>query len=222
MSSLENLRKQAKQIVRWHRQKHYPVAAILRTYLSCFESSADSEILESSFTLTEAQEVVARREGFENWKSMLEGVQTGDSSPSSSLVGFTGVEPQLFVTDMEASLAFYRRLGFQVAFQYGEPPFYGQVQRDGVSLNLRVVSQLPFSPKVMKADSLLAATLLTPDAKRLYLEFTDSGVEFFQKLRREPWGARTFIVEDSDGNLLLFAGPGQNAVPDLPVEAQTG
>jgi len=74
----------------------------------------------------------------------------------------------------------------------------------------------------MKADSLLAATLLTPDAKRLYLEFTDSGVEFFQKLRREPWGARTFIVEDSDGNLLLFAGPGQNAVPDLPVEAQTG
>jgi hypothetical protein len=26
-------------------------------------------------------------------------------------------------------------------------------------------------------------------------------------LRKEPWGAETFIVKDPDGNLLLFAGP---------------
>jgi hypothetical protein len=26
-------------------------------------------------------------------------------------------------------------------------------------------------------------------------------------LKREPWGAHTFIVRDPDGNLLLFAGP---------------
>jgi hypothetical protein len=30
---------------------------------------------------------------------------------------------------------------------------------------------------------------------------------FFQTLRREPWGARDFILRDPDGNLLLFAGP---------------
>ena len=29
----------------------------------------------------------------------------------------------------------------------------------------------------------------------------------FQTLRKEPWGAETFIVKDPDGNLLLFAGP---------------
>jgi hypothetical protein len=33
------------------------------------------------------------------------------------------------------------------------------------------------------------------------------GVTFFQTPRREPWGAKTFIVKDPDGNLLLFAGP---------------
>jgi hypothetical protein len=26
-------------------------------------------------------------------------------------------------------------------------------------------------------------------------------------MKQEPWGARTFIVRDPDGNLLLFAGP---------------
>jgi hypothetical protein len=32
-------------------------------------------------------------------------------------------------------------------------------------------------------------------------------VTFAQPLQREPWGAKTFIVKDPDGNLLLFAGP---------------
>jgi len=30
-------------------------------------------------------------------------------------------------------------------------------------------------------------------------------VDFAQTLRNEPWGARTFIVRDPDGNLILFA-----------------
>ena len=39
--------------------------------------------------------------------------------------------PQLFVADMAVTVAFYRdRLGFEVAFLAGEPPFYGQVVRD--------------------------------------------------------------------------------------------
>ncbi|WP_457226610.1 VOC family protein [Mycobacteroides abscessus] len=50
-------------------------------------------------------------------------------------------EPQLFVTDLERAVAFYvDKLGFEVAFTYGEPAFYGQVRRGGASLNLRKVS----------------------------------------------------------------------------------
>jgi uncharacterized glyoxalase superfamily protein PhnB len=44
--------------------------------------------------------------------------------------------------------------------------------------------------------------------KQLFREFQASGVDFFQKLKTEPWGARNFIVRDPDGNLVLFAGPG--------------
>jgi len=43
------------------------------------------------------------------------------------------------------------------------------------------------------------------DVKQLFLEFQAAGVPFHQTLRKEPWGATTFIVRDPDGNLLLFA-----------------
>jgi catechol 2,3-dioxygenase-like lactoylglutathione lyase family enzyme len=46
--------------------------------------------------------------------------------------------PQLFVSDIAASCAFFTgKLGFAVHFRYGQPPFYAQVTRDGASLALR-------------------------------------------------------------------------------------
>src|SRR5216684_4137907 len=53
--------------------------------------------------------------------------------------------------------------------------------------------------------SLTVAT--AEEIKALFLEFQAAGVTFFQTLKREPWGARDFILKDPDGNLLLFAGP---------------
>ncbi|WP_425336060.1 VOC family protein [Sinorhizobium numidicum] len=35
-----------------------------------------------------------------------------------------------------------------------------------------------------------------------------AGVTFHQALRTEPWSARTFIVQDPDGNLIAFSGHG--------------
>ena len=120
---------------------------------------------------------------------------------------FVAAEPQLYVRDIVASCEFYSRvLGFSVAFTYGEPPFYGQVVRGGARLNLRQVDDLAIDPIRRNTEQLLAATLTLDDAKPLYLEYQKAGVEFVQQLRTEPWGARTFIVSDPDGNLLLFAG----------------
>ena len=45
------------------------------------------------------------------------------------------------------------------------------------------------------------------EIEELFREFQAAGVTFFQTLRKEAWGAMTFIVKDPDGNLLLFAGP---------------
>ena len=122
-----------------------------------------------------------------------------------------GAEPQLFVADIKASCDFFAgTLGFAVVFTYGEPPFYAQVGRDGARVNLRCVERTPIDPGLRDREQLLSASLTVATAeeiKQLFLEFQNAGVTFFQTLKREPWGARDFIVRDIDGNLLLFAGP---------------
>ncbi len=119
-------------------------------------------------------------------------------------------EPQLFVADVAASCEFYtRKLGFTVAFMYGEPPFYSQVFRDGARLNLRCLSEPAINPELREREHLLSASITLDDAEALFLEFQAAGVVFHQGLKTEPWGARTFIVCDPDGNLVLFAGRGR-------------
>ncbi len=84
--------------------------------------------------------------------------------------------------------------------------------RDGARLNLRCVAQPLIDADLRVREELLAAslTVAAPEEIRLlYLEFQSAGVAFFQPLKRQPWCARDFIVRDPDGNLLLFAGPGE-------------
>ncbi len=129
-------------------------------------------------------------------------------SPRPALVA---AEPQLFVADIKASCDFFtQKLGFVVVFVYGEPPFYGQVKRDGARLNLRCVDAPVVDGALRERESLLSASMTVATAdeiKQLFLEFQSAGVVFHQTLKAEPWGARDFIVRDPDGNLLLFAGP---------------
>lgn len=116
-------------------------------------------------------------------------------------------EPQLFVTDLDAALTHYGRLGFETAFVHGEPAFYAQVRRDQARLNLRHVDGPVFAPEFLNAeDDVLCATVVVDDAQGLFDELEAAGVDFHQRLRTEPWGARTFIVADPDGNLIAFAG----------------
>jgi catechol 2,3-dioxygenase-like lactoylglutathione lyase family enzyme len=127
-----------------------------------------------------------------------------------SKVKLLAAEPQLFVADVETSCEFYtRKLGFTVAFIYGDPPFYGQVFRDGARLNLRSLDEPAMNPELREREQLLSATITLDDAEPLFLEFQTAGVVFYQTLKSEPWGALTFVVGDPDGNLILFAGRGR-------------
>src|SRR5258708_1983643 len=127
-----------------------------------------------------------------------------DHAAISAKAVITGAEPQLFVADINASCEFFAdKLGFAVAFTYGEPPFYAQVKRDGARINLRCVERPVIDTDLCERDELLAASLTVArpkDVEALFLEFQATGVTFFQSLKREPWGARDFIVKDPDGN----------------------
>ena len=209
MPNLENLKKQAKLYLRWHRDRYYPVAAQIRAVLPRFRHLTDREVLAHSFRLSDAQELIAKKAGFENWEALLKGVHTmedihGETVSKPTLLA---AEPQLFVADIGASCEFYtEKLGFSVAFTYGDPPFYGQVFRDGARLNLRQLDEPALRPELR--GKVLSASIPLDDAKPLFLEFQAAGVVFHQTLKTEPWGARTFIVADPDGNLILFAGRG--------------
>jgi catechol 2,3-dioxygenase-like lactoylglutathione lyase family enzyme len=212
MPNLENLRKQAKQYLRWHRERYYPVAAAIRMGLPRFQHLSDEAILDSSFKLADAQELVARQRGFAGWQALKEGADamTDETQDTLQRPVLNSVAPQLFVADIRASCAFFtEKLGFAVDFVYGDPPFYGQVRRDDARFALRLVCEPVFTDYAKREHLLSAAvTVATADEiKQLFLSYQAEGVRFGQTLKKEPWGARTFIVEDPDGNLILFAGP---------------
>jgi catechol 2,3-dioxygenase-like lactoylglutathione lyase family enzyme len=213
MPNLENLKKQAKLILRWHRERHYPVAAQIRELLPRFLNMPDAEILVASFKLSDAQEMVARQQGFDSWQALKTGLSTTPLKAKASPLKATivGAEPQLLVTDIERSCEFFHdKLGFSLVFSYGSPPYYAQVVRDTARLNLRCVEQTAIEPAVRDREQLLSVSMTVATAeeiKLLFLEFQAAGAAFQQKLKKQPWGAKSFVVKDPDGNLLLFAGP---------------
>ena len=215
MPSLENLKKQAKLVLRWHRDRYYPVAAQIRTVLPRYRHLSDAEVLASGFKLSDAQELIARQHGFESWQALKTGLATMPEQvqQTSSRAVITAVAAELFVADIKASCDFFtQKLGFSIVFVYGEPPFYGQVKRDRALLNLKCVDRPVIDPGLRDREELLSADMTVDtadDIKQLFLEFQSAGVEFFQTLKRMPWGAKNFIVKDPDGNLLLFAGPAE-------------
>ena len=212
MPNLENLKKQAKLVLRWHHERHFPVAAQIREHLPRFRNVTDSEILAARFKLSDAQEMIARQNGFASWQALKAGLSATPRRTKSSprKVTIVSAEPQLLVTDMQRACEFFQqKLGFSLVFSYGNPPYYAQVSRDTVCLNLRWVAGAVIVSTVREREELLSVSMTVGTAdeiKLLFLEFQSAGVVFHQKLKKQPWGAKNFVVKDPDGNLLLFAG----------------
>jgi hypothetical protein len=214
MPNLENLKKQAKQYLRWHRERYYPVAAEIRAALPRFQHLNDRQVLEASFRLSDAQELVARQIGFEGWQALKAGAQamTAQDKQTISRPVLSSTAAQLFISDMKISCEFFTaKLGFSIEFLYGDPPYYGEVSRNNARLGLRLVCEPAFVADIREREQLLSAAITVDTAaeiKQLFLDFQAAEVKFYQTLKKQPWGARNFIVLDPHGNLILFAGPG--------------
>ena len=212
MSNLENLRKQAKQYLRWHREQYYPVAAMIREHVPRFRQLSDQEILAADFRLADAQQLVAHKEGFDGWQALRTGVAMSQKHTDSQPI-LTSVAAHLYIRDIQASTDFFTtKLGFTIDFVYGDPPFYGQVSRDNARMMLRCMDESFFAADIREREELLSASITLASAdeiKQLFLAYQAAGAPFAQLLRNEPWQAKTFIVKDLDGNLILFAGPAQ-------------
>ena len=69
MPSIETYRKQAKLLVRWHRERNYSIGEKLRL-LGRYRHLTDVEVLDMAMPLTLAQEIVAVEAGFRDWAAL--------------------------------------------------------------------------------------------------------------------------------------------------------
>ena len=89
--------------------------------------------------------------------------------------------PILFVRDVPASAAFFKeKLGFEIDFLYGNPPFYGSVSRGGACLHLRCVHEPNFAELAARELSLILAMIEVSDVQGLFEELNERGVAFAQ------------------------------------------
>jgi catechol 2,3-dioxygenase-like lactoylglutathione lyase family enzyme len=206
MPSIETYRKQAKLLVRWHRERNYSIGEKLRL-LERYHHLTDVEALEMAMPLTLAQEIVAVEAGFRNWAALKAGIDAL-AQPSPVEAGsaiLAGAVPIVFVRDVAAAAAFYEgKLGFHVDFLHGKPPFYASVSRDHASLHLRFVHETNFTELAVREPALILATVEVANVKVLFQEYESRQVEFAQRLVRQPWGGLDFHVRDPDGNVISF------------------
>lgn len=102
--------------------------------------------------------------------------------------------PILPSRDVQASLAWYRRLGFEPVAAYGTE--YGIIQRQGREIHFFHHTELD----VKLNDHGCYIRLAGVDS--LYEEWKRQGIERITELQDRAWGMREFAVVDPDGNLL--------------------
>ncbi len=206
MPTIETYRKQAKLLLRWHREKDYSLGEKVRK-LERYQSLTDVEVLALKFTLTQAQEIVAIEAGYQSWAELKAATAAAPKTPrtSSGPPVLKDVTPVLCVRDVTASAAFFeQKLGFTIDFLHGLPPFYGAVSRDGVCLHLRFVHHPYFAQTAAEEKSLILASIEVSNVQGLFKEFEARGVGFAQTLKKQAWGGTDFHVRDPDGNVISF------------------
>jgi catechol 2,3-dioxygenase-like lactoylglutathione lyase family enzyme len=207
MSRLEIYKKHAKQLVRWHREGNHSIGGRIRG-LARYQTLTDREALALPFPLREAQEIIAVEAGHESWAA-LKAAAGNEPTPArrvSATTRLTRAVPVIFVANVQASAEFFRdTLGFSIDFLHGHPPFYAAVSRDGACVHLKFVHEPVFA--IGPHDrGLIMAFIEVENVKALYGQYLAAGVRFDQKLKKQAWGGRDFIVRDLDGNGICFVG----------------
>ena len=109
------------------------------------------------------------------------------------------------VADIAASLAYYRDvLGFEVTFEYGQPPSYACLCRDEVGLHLLAASRTKQSPGHG------GLCIFVRDVDELYAEISARGARLLNRPEDRDYGMRDFDAVDADGNQITF-GMGTDA-----------
>lgn len=109
---------------------------------------------------------------------------------------FEGVTPILNVNNLLASMDYYvNKLGFCKRWAWGEPPTFGCVARDKVSIFLCEGAQGRPGTWMM---------IFVDDVDALHTDWQQRGAKILQPPTNMPWKTREMHVEDLDGHRMRF------------------
>ena len=132
------------------------------------------------------------------------------------MMKFSDVTPNLVVSNVERSLAFYRDvLGFsQIAVVPDAPPLvFAWMQRDGVNVFLNGVDDVRKDHPELAARALGGASSMfmvleaatIADGVDAMFASVQSHARILQPLKDQFYGMREFAIEDPDGYIIVFA-----------------
>lgn len=108
--------------------------------------------------------------------------------------------PTLPMRDVEQTLSYFQRLGFEVVAEYPGEQRYAIVRRDDAELHFY---EFPVDPR----QNLSGCYLRIQDAPALYDEWRATGIEILQELTKTDYGLHEFAIADPSGNLLKVGSP---------------
>jgi len=116
----------------------------------------------------------------------------------------TSFAPQFLVDDLDRSMAYYAKLGFE----FGEPwdGFYAIGYIDGLELHLKEAPKNPAEREYRRTHEHLDASAGVDGIEALYDRCVASGVTIMKSLAPTAWGTKDFYVEDPDGYIICFGG----------------
>ena len=116
----------------------------------------------------------------------------------------TSLAPQFLVDDLQRSIAYYRKLGFE----FGEPwdGFYAIGNLDGLELHLKEAPKDTAERQHRRDNEHLDAAAGVDGIEAFYLRCISNGATVLRPLTSTAWGTKDFYIEDPDGYIICFGG----------------
>ena len=111
-----------------------------------------------------------------------------------------GASSIIFVNDVLATLLWYQdKLGLQVEFAWGEPVIHGSIIAGDTTFHFSRSD--PTTPRTSYM------TIYVNELDDLFDDISARGVEVVQPPETMEWGMRAFMINDCNGDLVMFADP---------------
>ena len=209
MSRLDIYKKQAKQLVRWHREGNHSIGGRIRG-LARYRTVTDRQALALAFPLREAQEIIALEAGYASWAALKVAV-ANEATQTKPEIADTSTHARR-AGDLRCQCGGVRRV-FQEHSRFldrfpawGTTVLWLRVARRCVCAS-QVRARAVLAVGAQDRDGFITAFIEVENVKALYAEYVTAGAMFGQKLKKQAWGGRDFVVRDPDGNGICFVGP---------------